>query len=330
MRSLVAASVLLVSAIGGLATAGADEPDSPPAQNPQTLPSVAAPFCQPYVAPHPITKTVAPARHGDAARIKHLQDAADHLQAAGLGSLADHVRGLLYAPTAAEPPQEVSRWRPHEGAPQVVLAVKIVEIDEGKLTGLGLDVGQEPSSGGRPQKALALSHPALNLVGPEANLPGLVETLRKDGSARVLSEPTLVTVAGRPASFHAGGEIPLWALDPNGQPILRGERYGTAVDFVPQLTSSGNLRLRLRCEFSQLDRTKTVVVAGKENPVVHSTCFVTACEMKPGQTLVVACPGRPEDGKAEASCRPATVVLVTPQIVEATAALSSPDRFERR
>jgi len=315
--------VLLGFGIGGLATGGADEPDRPPGQSPPSLPSAAPPFCQ-SVVPHPIAKAVAPEQRGDAARAKHLQEAADHLQAAGLGSLADHVRGLLYAPTAAEPPQEASRWRPHPQAPQqVILAIKIVEIDEGKLTSLGFDPAREPS--------FAQGLGALKVVGPETNLRGGVDALRKTDHARVLSEPTLVTVAGRPASLRVGGEIPLWTADPEGQPVQRLEHFGTSVDCVPHLTGNGNLRLELRCEFSEVDRTKTVVVAGKENPVIRRTTVATAWEMKPGQTLVVvARHGGPDDGDREGSRRPATVMLVTPEVVEATAALPSPDRFERR
>ncbi len=334
MRLQVAASVLLVSAIGGPATAGADEPNSPPEQCRRPLPSAAAPFGQPWFPVNGTTQTVVPVvpeRDRDSARARHLREAAAHLQAAGLGSLADHVRGLSAARPAAESPQEADRWRPHEAATSVLLAIKLVEIDEDKLAGFAFDPAQLPLGGATPEKPFSRGQPSLKVVGPEANLRGIVEALRKAGHARVLSEPTIVTLAGRPASFRVGGEIPLWALDPEGKPILRGERYGTAVDFLPQLGSSGNLRLHLRCEFSEVDRTQTVLVAGKQNPVILRTCIDTPWEMKPGQTLIAARHGGADDrDRAEGPRAPAIVLLVTPELIEATTARPSPDRAERR
>ncbi len=331
MRSLIPALVLMALAAGGLAAAGGDEQGSAPRQCPPSLSTVDAPRFEASAAPCPVPAASVTPQRCDAARIKHLQEAADHLQAAGLGSLADHVRSLLHAPTTAEPPQDASRWRPHEGAPQVLLTIKLVEIDEDKLAGFGFDPAQLPLAGATPDKPFGRGQPSLRVVGPEANLRGLVEALRRTGDARVLSEPTIVTIAGRPASFHAGGEIPLWAVGPDGQPILRDERYGTAVDFVPQLTAGGNLRLHLRCEFSEVDGTKTVLVAGKKNPVIQRTGIDTAWEMKPGQTLIAARHGGPDNGgREEGSQAPAIVMLVTPELIKATAALAPPGRSEQR
>ena len=170
----------------------------------------------------------------------------------------------------------------------------------------------------------------MRTVDQEANLPGVVEALRKNDLARVLSEPTLVTMVGRPAFFHVGGEIQRWTLGLDGQPVERPERYGTSVDVVPHLAPSGNLRIELRYEHSEVDRARTVVVAGKQNPGIKRTSIDTGWEMKPGQTLVVARHSRPTPGDAKGPGGPVTVLLVTPQLVEPMAALPSPDRSRRR
>jgi hypothetical protein len=79
--------------------------------------------------------------------------------------------------------------------------------------------------------------------------------------------------------------------------------------------------MRLPFGTSEVDQTKTVVVAGRKNPGIKRTSFVTGWEAKSGQTLVVArdWPQGPADAKGPRG--PATLLLVTPQLVAPTAAL---------
>ena len=168
---------------------------------------------------------------------------------------------------------------------------------------------------------LAPGMPSTMAVRSATHLTGVVDTLCKEKLARVLSEQTLVTAIGRPASFHVGGEITRWTLGPDRQPVERRERIGTSVDVVPHLSPNGNLRIELSYAYSEVDRTKTVIVAGKPNPGIKIMEFVTGWEATPGQMFVVArnWPQGPADAKAQHG--PATILLVTPQFVTPTAAL---------
>jgi len=208
-------------------------------------------------------------KNSGADRIDHLRKAAEHLQAAGLNSLADHIRGLSHTASAGGPSKD---RRFMTLASQVLLHIKLLELDREKIRRLGLDFS-----------------PAQPLAGlPVWN--DLVEALSQDRLARVLAEPTLVTVIGRPAHFCSGGEVPIWDIGPDGKPVQRPERYGTSVDFIPRLTDKRDLRLELRLEHSELDRTKTVLVAGKENPVIHKRVMGTALQMKFGETFALSWP----------------------------------------
>jgi len=174
MRSLIAASVLLALGVGALAVAGAEEPGCPPVPKP-AIPGAVAPAPHPFVVPHPIAAAAAPEKGSEAGRIEHLREAAAHLRAAGLDSLAEHVRGLATPPFAPESPRETGPSRPDQkGAQPVIFTIKLVELDER----LGLDLSQVPSCGGIPvsEKALSQGRPAMTTFGPDSGLVSVVET----------------------------------------------------------------------------------------------------------------------------------------------------------
>ena len=154
---------------------------------------------------------------------------------------------------------------------QVLLHIKLLELNQKDLRRFGLDFSQTQLLQGLP------------------GLNGSVETLREEGLVRVLAEPTLVTVMERPARFRSGGEVKLWDIGPDGKPVQRAEHLGTCVDFVPHLIDKRDLRIELRVEVSELDRTKTVFVAGKENPAIRKRVVDTALEVKLGETSALTC-----------------------------------------
>jgi Flp pilus assembly secretin CpaC len=168
------------------------------------------------------------------------------------------------------------------------------------------------------------------MLGLADRLPGVVEALRKEGLARVLAKPTLVTVSGKPAYFRVGGEIPLRSEGLNGVPVQRWEQFGTKATFLPQVLDNGRLRVELLFEYSEVDRAKTEIVAGKENPVIRRWSIDTGWEAKPGQTIALAARSDAASADAKDSRRPAMLMLVTPQIVDSMAALPSPDKAKPR
>ncbi len=70
-----------------------------------------------------------------------------------------------------------------------------------------------------------------------------------DGKQRVLCEPNLVTLLGRPASFSAGGEI----SPPRGVAVQEKLRYGTFADFNV-FRKEGRLFLDATLNVAELNR----------------------------------------------------------------------------
>ena len=118
---------------------------------------------------------------------------------------------------------------------------------------------------------------------------GLIDALRQYQLAKVMAEPTLVTVSGRPASFQSGGQIPY--VIPAGvgtPPSVVFKDYGTHLDFVPIVLGNGNIRLEVKPQVSYLDTPTRRDVEGHDVPAFKNNGVDTAVEMKPGQTLAIA------------------------------------------
>lgn len=156
----------------------------------------------------------------------------------------------------------------------------------------------------------------------------LLEQLRSQGTLKVVSEPSISTIAERPASMHVGGEVALPVGEGSRDSRVKYLRYGTSIDIVPVVLDAQTLRLELRLQLSQLDFANSVEIAGKSYPGLVSRSIDFAAEMPVGQTVAVVLPpetrlARSVDGKAAADDSASakgdaaeTLVLVTPHWVD--------------
>ncbi len=155
---------------------------------------------------------------------------------------------------------------------------------------------------------------------------------------KILAEPQLTTISGRPASFNSGGEFPIIVPQSLGTVSIEYRQYGTRVDFVPIVLGNGNLRLEVRPQVSEIDASRSVVINNISVPALRTRWVDTAVEMKAGQTLALAgllqtTRGIPEPrtavaGRSALVRRPLPtreeevnevelLILVTPEFVEA-------------
>ena len=283
---------LLILGITGLRTGEADEPGYRSAAA-GTMATCATPPQHPP-APYPAPAPIKPEKDSIANRIDHLRKAARHLRAAGWNSLADHILESSQFPTAGE-------------SPQILLHVKVLELDQRTLHDLGWDSSKTP------------------LLRERQTLSRLLAALRADGLVRVLAEPTLVTIAGRSAYFHSGGDVPIWEISEDGKLVQRYKHYGTYANFLPRLADELQLLLDVRLEVSKLDRSRTVIVGGKENPLICRKTMKAPLEMKFGETFAMSCPSLADTDKVTDSASVVVVVLVTPEAVTPMAAMQPSD-----
>jgi pilus assembly protein CpaC len=193
------------------------------------------------------------------------------------------------------------------GVQQVLLHVRVMEVSRTKLRALGFDfakiTGQNMVTSsvagllaGNVTGATAAvggdfggkGAVAAQVVEPGGSFFGVLEALREDKLLKVLAEPTLVTMSGRPAYFQVGGEIPVLTPQSLGTTSVDYKPYGTELDFVPIVLGDGKVRLEVRPKVSDLDWANAVELYGVKVPALNTRQVETGVELEAGQTLAIA------------------------------------------
>jgi pilus assembly protein CpaC len=124
-----------------------------------------------------------------------------------------------------------------------------------------------------------------SIIRGNSQLVAAIEFLEQHDVARLVDEPTLVTLNGRPAEFLSGGEIPILVNGGLGVSTVEFRPFGTKVDFLPIALGDGRLRIDLRYEVSQLAQG----LSGDTNtPGFTVSRTNVGAEMTAGHTLAIA------------------------------------------
>lgn len=190
------------------------------------------------------------------------------------------------------------------GVQQVALHVKVMEVSRTKLRQLGLDwefLGEDISlnqgtggllaqAGLPPGGAPGNSGDTIRFAvfGDASVFLGYLQALRSQELIKILSEPTLVTMTGRPATFLSGGSFPIIVPSGLGNFTIQWRTYGTQVDFVPLVLGDGTIRLDVRGSVSELDESRGAELAGTKVPGVTERNVDTSVELQAGQSLALA------------------------------------------
>lgn len=188
------------------------------------------------------------------------------------------------------------------GAQQVLLHVKVMEVSRTKLRTLGFDFakatngslivsgvsGLITSATSSAVTTSARANFSYSVLDGNNAFFGVLEALRQDNLMKVLAEPDLVTVSGRPATFQCGGEFPILVPQSLGTVSIEYKKFGTQVDFVPIVLGNGRIHLDVRPRVSEIDPTRSVTVNSTTVPGLRTREVETGVEMMAGQTLAIA------------------------------------------
>ena len=282
------------------------------------------------------------------AKIEHLLKAAEHLEAAGLNDEAQKIRRQAEQEKAAAAgdikalQEQIERLRElTTGVPQVLLHLHVLELSRTKLQAGGYDLSNGTLN--RPRSLLDAilehgdreranaAHPGYNGGAGQSHvldakskdrLFAVLDALRRDGLAKVLAEPTMVTLSNRPVTFHSGGEFSMPAFQSNGLVNIEWRKYGTLADFQPVVLANGIVRLSCRVEVSELDPAGNCEVAGQTVPGLRVRTALTEADVRSGQTLAIDGLVQSRTAKkddAKETCEEVEMlILLTPEIVGAT------------
>ncbi|MFZ5828498.1 MAG: type II and III secretion system protein family protein, partial [Planctomycetota bacterium] len=188
------------------------------------------------------------------------------------------------------------------GVQQVLLHAKVMEVSRTKLRKLGVDwayfnsndfvvssvSGLITAATGSSVTTSGQETFVFGVVDGSSAFFGVLDALRQDDLAKVLAEPTLVTVSGRPAQFNSGGEFPVPVPQSLGTISIEFKKYGTQLDFVPIVLGNGLIRLEVRPRVSELDKSRSLTIAGTTVPGLRMREVETGVELRAGQTLAIA------------------------------------------
>lgn len=134
---------------------------------------------------------------------------------------------------------------------------------------------------------------ALNIFAfrPDLNLGAVIRALQSQDVLQILAEPNLTTLNGKEASFLAGGEFPVPILQGGGNAgavTVQFREYGIRLNFNPQITASGTIRMYIKPEVSTIDLSNAVSLSGFTIPALATRRIETNVELKEGQSFVIA------------------------------------------
>jgi len=201
-------------------------------------------------------------------------------------------------------------------AQQVMLQVRIAEVNRKALTELGTsfftgptgagdwigrgtsgqfaaptfkDLERSETSNGVELKGKMEFSDFLNvfLFNTKWNAGALVRALKQTGHFQSLAEPNLIAYNGKEASFLAGGEFPVPIVTALGQLTIQFKEFGVRLNFTP--TIAGDLiRLKVRPEVSELDFNNGITLEGFRIPSLQTRRAETEVELRDGQSFAVA------------------------------------------
>ena len=188
------------------------------------------------------------------------------------------------------------------GVHTIMLQTQVMEVSRTKLRECGIDwslgfgndfvsssVSGLGGTGSVPNLASAGGETLkFGIVDSGNQFFGLLRLLRRNNLAKVMADPTVVAIDGRPASFNSGGEFPIIVPAGLGQVAIEFREFGTRLDFVAKVRGDSRIWLEVRPTISEIDPGRSVLINGTSVPGIRSRFVDTAVEMKAGQTLALA------------------------------------------
>tara|TARA_R110002095_G_scaffold133223_4_gene115634 strand:- start:1581 stop:3224 length:1644 start_codon:yes stop_codon:yes gene_type:complete len=180
------------------------------------------------------------------------------------------------------------------GEKQVMLKVRIAQIDRSAARSASTDlivnsgefgwsqiftgVAQQLAGGGSGLVTASLNSKHVDLF---------ISALAQNGYAKILAEPNLVTISGRPANFISGGEFAVPTVVGVGgaqAATTTFKGFGTQLSFLPTVLDKDRIRLQVTPTFSTVNPALSVNgILGVNTQSVNTTV-----DLREGQVLAIA------------------------------------------
>jgi pilus assembly protein CpaC len=192
-----------------------------------------------------------------------------------VGSVEEAVDAQNTADTFSPPDQPPINNTTIASSQQVNIRVRFAEVSRDDVQRLG--IGSSGGGGG------------IAFGGSGSEVDALVGAMQRNGMMTILAEPNLTASSGKPASFLAGGEIPIPTPgNQAGQITVTYKPFGVSLEFTPTLIGRNRIALRVKPEVSSLSRVGAVKSNGVDLPSLMVRRADTTVEVASGQTFAIA------------------------------------------
>ncbi|MDR3559876.1 MAG: pilus assembly protein N-terminal domain-containing protein [Negativicutes bacterium] len=199
---------------------------------------------------------------------------------------------------------------------QVKIEARIIEINKQKTDNLGIKWGNDPVTPGAfrfgqtPNSSWQTTYPNAGSgstwnnaltdskwfgkswggFGGYWDINAQLDALLKQGLAKILSQPNIITLSGEKASIVVGGEIPIPISMVNGAVSVEWKEYGIKLNIEPEVNNEGLIVSKIKAEVSDVDWSSDHMIGLSANfkiPPVTKRTAETALAMSSGQTMAI-------------------------------------------
>jgi pilus assembly protein CpaC len=214
-----------------------------------------------------------------------------------VANLADAEKAVRIAERYVGDSEQVLNLLQVAGQEQVMLKVRIVEVQRSVLKELGVSLDALIDQGGI--NVARFTTGSIPTAGARALIRGAGDgnddlearlgAYERVGLVRTLAEPNLTAISGQGATFLAGGEFPVpGGVDMAGNVVVTFRPYGVKLAFTPIVMSKGQIYLKLATEVSDLSNQGSISVNGQTILGTTNRKAETTVELPSGGALMIA------------------------------------------
>lgn len=228
-----------------------------------------------------------------------------------VASASDADKAAQIAQRYVAKPEQVLNMLSIAGKDQVMLRVRVVEVQRSVIKQLGVNLNavlQQGSGsitfGQTANFSINGSLPGGVTVGgsytgpnsPADILNGSIRAFERVGLVRTLAEPNLTAVSGEAAKFLAGGEypVPVNQDSSNGSVTVEYKPFGVGLAFTPVVLSGGRISLKISTEISELTTQGAFTLGSPSSstsltiPALTVRRAETSIELPSGGSMMIA------------------------------------------
>jgi pilus assembly protein CpaC len=125
------------------------------------------------------------------------------------------------------------------------------------------------------------------------NLLGFLELQEQKGNAKLLAEPNILAANKEPASFLAGGEIPIPVVSAVGgtgvpQVGIQFKEFGVRLNFTGEVISDSLIKLAVQPEVSSIDFSNAIELSGFRIPAFQTRRINSTVDVRTNESLIIS------------------------------------------